>query len=219
VQIEDFPEWHLTTVQKTKPIDRDWLGIAIAPGSDEGLILVDDVPLQAGRVLPLRSSAYKLGKVRPGNDRVGLEAIRTLSVMLFEHASEMACEVARPNGLYDVTYDTAAPIAGPHSLANRAIAVPYVGRRQALFVITSETIGGGAFSYSVKGVRYQRSSNDVERYVLHADAAATLSADETLAFYIGGTDNAEAWDILELYILTAGVWSIDVDTIGELGDR
>jgi hypothetical protein len=219
VLIEDFPDWGGNAARTTKTAESSFVGIAIGSGSDEGLILVDDIPLQAGRILPLRGARYKLSKVRPGNDQVGLEPIRTLSLMLFEHPSELACQVARSNGSYDAIYDSAAFVAGPHSLVNRAIQVPFVGRREALFVITSETIGAGAFSYTVKGVRWQRSSGAVERYVLHTDPAATLSADETLAFYVGGDDNAELWDCLELYIATAGVWSVDAETIGELGAR
>lgn len=221
MKFQSFSDWGKTRCVQTDPSETEFVGIAIGPNSDEGLVLVGDIPLQAGRVLPLRSKKYGIERARPlditdtanpGPTGSKLASLRTLSLLMFEDVAELGGNYDRADGVYDATNIV---IAG--NATTLALAVPFVGRREALFVVTSETIGANPFSYSVKGARYMRSSGEIERYVLHADANATLSADETLAFYVGGNDNAEKWDQLELYISTTGTWAIDADTIGELG--
>ncbi len=219
MQVLTFQAWASQLKATTEPSGSDWCGIAIGPGSDEGRVLVDGHLLQSGRVLPLRSKRYAIQGVRPAGI-TALAPIAQLQVILFADPAAMACEVARPNLAY---YTRAFQATAGKLLAASA---PYVGRRQALFTIASSNLVG-AFAYEVVGVRYQYSRRDVVRVALHTEPAATMTAEGTYAFYLGGTDDAEDWDVLELYITGGGTSSMgvfakydtDIETIGEIGAR
>lgn len=228
---QGVPAWskQLQVQTDPHPANMPWAGIAIGPGSDEGLVLVDGVPLQAGRIHPIQQARYTVKHIRPillldddGNDQ--LASIAGLNLILFEQAAELGCEVSRPNQTYYTTKAVQPAVDDFHL----ALSVPFVGRRQALFFLQSPDIGANAFGgYRVDGVRYCRSTTAIERYPLHEATTVNMSEDGTLAFYIGGTDNAENWDALELSIkgfqLTdpnaLATFNVDVDTIGEIGAR
>lgn len=219
MQIQPFPKWAAQTQVQTDPGPRGkWAGIAIAPGSDEGLVLVDDLLLPAGRIHPFVNGRYTVKRVRPNGAQLGdqsLDCIATLSLMLFEHPSELGAEVARPAQRYSVHNQTRAGLT-------LYLSAPFVGRRQAKIFISSPDLGAGVFGYKVKGVSYHDGARIVKRYTGPTNAAATLDENGTLALYVGGEDNAEEWDALEVYINRIGTgahFDVDVDTIGELGAR
>jgi hypothetical protein len=246
VRIISIADWKIRESVSTP--QGDWCGIAIGPRSDEGCVEVDGTLLQAGRVLPLRASTYTARKIRPGTtrkDRTGasegaettgtLASVATLELMLFENPCELAGSYPRADGRYDNGVGGSAMIDGSAVLVDR-ITVPFIGRRQCLFVLT---FGRPViFDYEVYGQRYSRSMDAVDYVTLKTQLAATASSDGTrsfvdpagftvaaytYAFYIGGTDNAEAWDSLRLAIRKPTsdgnadyVW-IEAQTIGELG--
>lgn len=216
MRIQGFSAWNAQPQVTSDPHQSAWAGIAIGPGSDEGLVLIDGVPLQAGRVHPVRQSRYTVKHVRPIGEQSGdqsLDCIKGLNLILFEHAAELGCEIARPNQSYSVRDFVS-------SEETLALSVPFVGRRQALFMLTSPDLGVASFGYKIKGVRWQYSSRSVQRYTGPVDATANLDENGSLALYVGGEDNAEEWDALELYLDTDGsTFNVDVDTIGEIGAR
>lgn len=196
-----------------------YCGIAIGPGSDEGIVRVNDFPLQAGRVLPLQSDKYTITKVRPLKSQIvtgvdtGLDCIQSLELILFTNPGELGATIPRADGYF----------FAPNFLASGALApvlsVPFVGRRQALFTISSQDLGAGTFSYTIYGVKYDRTSNRIFRYPLHVATLVTLSTSRTYAFYIGGMDNAEIWDALDLRLGVANGFNFAVgcQTLGEDG--
>lgn len=198
------------------PSGTSWVGIAIGPRSQEAVVEIDGVLLQAGRVLPLRSTQYNVKRVRPRD--AALTCIASLELMLFECEAELGAEVARPNGIFSQAQ------AFPAADGTMTYTIPFVGRRQALFnVYTAKEF---PFSYTLRGLRYQNSMRQVTKTDLHAEASIqTVTPEWTYAFYVGGTDNAECWDALEFAVAdTSGtddgdILGLDVETIGEIGAR
>lgn len=226
MRIMHAPNWATAGVSKSEPADdprREYCGIAIAPSSTEGKILVDGVPLQSGRVLPIRQATYSIDRVRPVNigNKTGSDApvagtdsalncISDLSYILFEDPAELGCNVRRGNQVYSNDFTTDGEGAAK-------FVVPFVGREMALFSLQSTAEGAALFSYSVVGVRYQTAGRQLVRWVLKNEINVQLDQTYfTYAFYI----EDESWDALEFYISepTHNVaWHADVETIGDIG--
>ena len=192
--------------------EREYVGVAIGPRSDEARVQVDGELLEAGRILPLRNRSYKISRATPYDN--ALSSIRYLELMLFEDLRELAVDVARPQGKYSETF------TGRNT--TYSFEVPYVGRRQARFVVTGAV--GDTFTYSVNGRMYSDALRGVKSVLLKdGSAGQVIGATGTFSFYIGGTDNAECWDVLAVAVTipddASHTWTVDTATIGELGVR
>lgn len=215
MRIVSRADWHTLkrVVTDPTPTEDGWCGIAIGPDSDEGRVLVEGFPLQAGRTLPLRANKYSVQRVRPRASELqnaeALSCINTLSLILFSHPGEMGAHVARPNGQYSVREFVPGMVAAP------ALTFPFVGRRQALIVLQSPDLGVGTFTYDVVGVRYQYSSRSIVRFNLKTETGINLSTNGTYAFYIGCD---EQWDAIEVTVRNnTATWNIDAEPSGETG--
>ena len=211
-----FDQWATLGSVATEP--GDFVGIAIGPESDESTVRVNGALLQAGRVLPMRASSYTIARERidyinPFANGI-LGSIARLQVMAFECPSELAVDVARPNGVYSA--QASIPNGG---VATTLVTVPFRGRRQAFFDIVGPA-DGTELTYSVIAYRWMRALGALRQKTLKTDTVL-LDADLSYAFYIGGDDNAENWDALRVMITnnSAGAitWAVDVETIGEIG--
>ncbi len=182
-----------------------WYGIAIGPESDEGRIRVNGIMLQAGRVLPLRAASYELARVTTAD-----ASIARLQVMLFESPAEIGVEVARPNGEFSELGFVAT------AASELVLTVPFVGRRQCRIVL-APTTEDDLTAYSVIGYAHAPDGTP------HSETLATNAAPDagTNAFYVGGTDNGECWDYLEIYATQplTGLLNVLATTIGEIGAR
>ena len=109
-----------------------WVGIAIGPRSDEGVVRVNGTLLQAGRALAMLAPTYKLDRVL---GFVGsLPSVKVLEVMCFETHAEMAAAMARANGLHSSGLLPLGGVAGDYT---RLLTVPFVGRRHAMFDVSA----------------------------------------------------------------------------------
>lgn len=207
-----------------------FVGIAIGPDSDDARALVSTndakVTLQAGRVLPLRAGSYRIAKLI-GSD--GNSPFITFQLLLFECLEELAAEIARPNGSYGkgegspngpVTVDRAIVDSSNPAVVG-AWAFPFSGRRQARVTIRNVTLAQ-PIDYSVIGVRWDtNAAAGAGAWVEKVLATATAQA-MPVAFYVGGTNEAECWDWIRLGIVsntpaTSGTVAVAADTIGEMG--
>lgn len=224
MRILAFNRWALQDRVTTEPLDKGYCGIALGPDSKEGLAIVEGFPLQAGRILPMRSNKYTIERIRPWDVKISvadelvhdtsLDCIDFLSVIVFEDPSEMGASVMRPNHNYFARQVVAN--ADPDVLT-LVLSAPFVGRRMASITFHSADLGA-TFGYLVKGVRYQYSSRAIVRYDGPTAAAQTLDQNGSYTLYIGGMDNAEEWDALEVYVFDyTGHLDIDLDPIGEIG--
>lgn len=223
MRILTFPAWSTEPRVTTPPLDKGYCGIAIGPDSAEGLALCEGFPLQAGRVLPIRERKYTIEHVRPTNPRMlvadvdthdpSLDCIQTLSVIVFEDPSEMGAHVMRPN----LNFSATKLLVEGAGIPQLALSVPFVGRRQCAVTFYSPNLVGN-FGFLVRGVRYQYSARKVVKYNGATAAAQALDENGTFSIEIGGMDNAELWDVLEIYLMSAtATFDIDADTVGEIG--
>lgn len=186
-----------------------WYGVAIGPESDEGYVYVDGALLQGGRVLPLRKNngSYKIARHRIDPSGAFPESILRLDLMLFEHPSELAVEVARPTKMYTASW------ADPGAATEiQAIVFPFSGRRHASIQVHSSSFT----NYRIVGRTFDGTSAEI------ADTAGAFGgvADEgTEVIHVGGTDHAEQFEEVQLFITTAEVGSVIVMVSGELGCR
>lgn len=217
-------------------------GIAIGPNSHEARVYVDGQLLQAGRVLPLRSSdGYSVSRatgVATSTNADGypsaeqyLTSIKMLSLMVFECAEELACEVARPDHEFSTEQDTEAdsPGTGEGDQGAEALplVVPFVGRRQAQVRMHRTAVSGGAgkWGYRIVGLKWSASLKTLLATTLRE--VTGLDTDEE-ATMVGGVDEAEDYHQLAIYVTaedgadaaaTTQTFAVDVTTIGEIGVR
>lgn len=189
-----------------------WAGIAIGPESDDGLVRVNGVLLQAGRVLPLRSKSYTLSRVLGLGGE--LATVSRMQVMLFEHVNELAVDVTRANGLYGVQGAAAASDTVYAQIAR----VPFIGRRQArVNIIASAAPASGDHKYKIVARSYSVTKRTVTEHVLALDEVFEQS--DRASFYVGGTNEGEVWHELSILVVTgdgvAITCDVDVETIGE----
>ena len=210
MKLQRWENWNV--LGRVSTAGGNFAGIAIGPDSEEGLVRVNGVLLQAGRVLPLPiSGAYVIERVignvklRDDEDRSGEhpESVKRLEVLLFECKSELGTEVARPNHQHYARGDS--PI----------LTVPFTGRRQAQVVAT---LHSGEWSGMVISARYWSQGAGAMRTITLPNPG---TVGPSMAFYIGGTNEAENWHELRFAMTTAGgsSLSVDVETIGEIGVR
>jgi len=191
-----------------------FVGLAIGPNSDEAMVLVDGVLLQSGRVLPLATKgAYTITRINglPGttDEATMLTSIKRLELLLFECPDEFAATVSRPNAQYSVTV-VGLPI---WPTTDRALTIPFVGRRQCLF--TFDSGAAGSSGCLVYGRRYSRERRQITEVLLTTIAPLTVPH----AHYMGGFDNAENWHELafDSSSTDGSAFIIEAETIGEAG--
>jgi hypothetical protein len=190
-----------------------YAGIAIGPESDEGLVRVNGVLLQAGRVLPLPATSYTVERVL-GSAGAPLATVAQLQLLLFEHPGELGVDVSRPNGLYGVK-DAAAVSDTVYAQVAR---VPFIGRRQArVNILASAAPASGTHKYKIIGRSYSVTTRTVTEHELAVDEA--FEASDRASFYVGGTNESESWHELSFLVVTgdgaAITCDVDVETIGE----
>lgn len=192
----------------------NFVGIAIGHESDESTVRLNGVLLQAGRPLMLRSGggAYRVERITPLASAI--PCIDRLQLVAFECAEEV---IAFMNGRANLRYSaqSALTAAGGYQ---RLITVPFVGRRQARFQLHC---AAATVDYRIIGITYNAGVAATKETILDTLAGEVPDANSTLAFHVGGTNEAEAWDAIaiEVDLPTDQTTSIDVITIGELGAR
>lgn len=205
MRVETFENWSSNRTGVTTA--GGGCGIAIGPESEEAIVRVNGVRLQAGRVLPLRASQYQIQR------EISLyDGIDRLQVVIFERPEEFAMDVARPNAAYDETYTDAGLAA--HTLA---LTVPTVGRRQVHFTIAPDS---DVTRYEVVGIILQKPASNGAGNDLHVQLVNnTAPGSGNVSFYLGGTNEAENWHLMELRLTLPASESaeIHVETIGEIG--
>lgn len=232
MKIERFQDYSNTrgvNVTKTSPPRGGcWAGIAIGPDSYEGQIIVEaggeTALLQAGRPLALAAQAYTLRRANGGQGTH--PSISRLSVALLESPAELAMSFVRPNhkffsGAYNHAggeqiipfFNYGYPAGGAG-----ATTVPFTSRRKVLFT------GSHADSFRVFGIMPREVPGEGQviaqlEYVL-ADEV-NPNAPGQFAFYVGGTNEAECWNEVQLRV-TVGGGGINpsyytAETIGEIG--
>jgi hypothetical protein len=221
----------------------EYVGVAIGPESDEGRVYIDGHLLQAGRVLALRAhgSSYAVTRaVGPAsgfvledgnNDPTALGAVKRCQLMLFECAGELAAEVARPNGEYNTTRLSGDVTSTDvdNSAAARILVAPFTGRREMrVYIKRSGPEAGGAalglWGYTVIGRRWSESQQAVIETTLED---VTALDDDEVTTYLGGTNEAEAWDEIAVDVHTepedaapaTAQFTADITTVGEIGAR
>lgn len=215
MRVEETNDWAATGKWSTPPSDGDcpWAGIALGPESDEGIVRVNGVLLQAGRALALRSRLYTIERVL-GDAGAPLATVARMQVMLFEHASELAAEFPRANGLYGTRDQPAAS----DTVYAPVCRFPFTGRRQArVNLLASAPPASGDHKYQIVGRAYSPTTRTVTEHVLRQDV--DFQAPDRASFVIGGTNEQECWHELSILVVTGdgvGVTvACDVETIGE----
>jgi hypothetical protein len=214
------------TVPSTTTYDGCFVGVAIGPESDEGCVLVNGVLLQAGRVLPLAAKQYNVSRPNGDLEATGaagghLPSLTKLQLLLFTSRDELSCDVARPNRRVCV---------GVHNATAHVARIPFRGRRQLACVISAFAPSvpvDTSYTYTVVGRRFCPNSRSGPAtsppYTIDVTLASGAVPDMSvpLAFYVGGTDNAECWDEIVVSATSAmnAQMSIDSEAIGEIGAR
>jgi len=222
VRVFNFENWLEQPSASTEA--GHYYGIAIGSDSHESTVRANGALLQAGRALPLRSAggAYTLQRERipasVGNVG-GIPAITRLQVFCYECESELAGAASCNRPDLETSITAAVPATGNPVIIQT---VPFRGRRAALVVLTSG--GFASVTYSIRGYRWSTALRAAKRVELKSEASVAFQPDGTYAFYIGGTDNAECWDALELAITQAvgtgqQTYTADIACIGEIGTR
>lgn len=234
MRVERFPEWgqqDKTTTTLTRDDGSNWIGCAIGPQSDESRVYVDGVLLQGGRVVPVEGRTLTITRVRP---RFSSLPIQNLELALLEDARELTVETSRPDGLYSTTLNI------PDTNYDQLVA-PFCGRRMAKVTIMTTDTGGAVqpvFDYWIYGLQWLATLNKVVPVLLKTETPTMTKVFNppftpggvapppsfwTYSFYVGGIDNAEQWDALDIIIHNrAGEqhsYAIDISTIGEMGAR
>ncbi len=199
------------TQKDTKTDAGNFCGVAIGPSSEESLVLVNGVRLQAGRVLPLRTHDAGYSVQRLIGNAGTFTATGLLELLLFECSEELAIDVRRPTRGYTLKATTGNVNNGGYT---RLLTVPYSGRRAArVLVYASAAVG-----YQVVGRTYCPSTATVKEYTISTVAPAGTGA--PIVFYIGGNDSAELYDELAIEGKSTAATAdmgVDVDVFGELG--
>lgn len=220
MRLVPFNQW---ASQDRVPVEDDamerWAGITIGPDSDEARVRIDDRMLQAGIVLPLQARRFALSRVRPQDAQ--LASIQQLQIALLE-PSEITFSYRRP------AVDKSSVLAiGAGATATASF--PFVGRRQAAFVLQSDDMQAGKISYSVWGLRWSFAKRKVVYYELKTETPTfdtstpqgEGSPDNSYAFDLGGTNEAEPWDVIRIDVtnaaLAACTVNVDFQGLGEIG--
>ena len=191
-----------------------FVGVAIGPDSDEGVVKVNGVTLAGGRALPLKAKNYVVERLRSGGVHKP-----TLQLMLFEHLEELACNVARPNRRY-TAHDTQGV-----GLIKR-LNIPFTNRKHAQITITAYDGGGESAAGLVTRYMVQGSCGPTYEGIGGLPTGNTFEivdevvSDTTISFHIGGTDHAEMYDYLAIWAdhdASADGLSIIAEVSGELG--
>lgn len=196
----------------------NFVGVAIGPESEEALVRVGGLLLQAGRVLPLSSSSGSYTAARVRVPTSVLAEIGKLQLLAFECHEELACEVARPTNTFSSSIsgvDVAAWTA-----ATSVLTLPFRGRRHAMVSLHNSDVS--KIGMLIVGRRYHASKRAVETRTLVTINPGDYSG-TTIAVHVGGTNDSEAWDGLTVQAGHTGasdaVVYVDVECIGELGAR
>ena len=229
MRLVNFEQWfnanrvNTPTVDDGSGHDKVWAGIAIGPDSKEARVVVDNHTLQAGYVLPMQATTYGIQRFRPNDANLTIfkPALGYLQVALLEPC-ELGFDFARPPYV-DPGVQMVFAAAGQVQAY-----FPFAGRRAAKFFITGDQVNNN-WSYSVVGYSWSYAQAGflppgfaALPKTLKAEAAPQAESG-AYAFYIGGTDNGECWDVLQLVVTTTDAAAhkiyVDYEAYGELGRR
>jgi len=208
VKLDNIEAWNahaMGAVVSTKDAGgKCFYGVSIGPDSHDAVVRVNGTLLQAGcGPLALRGNNYNIERVTPD-----LPAIEMLQLQLLESPEELAAATGhRPNHRWQ-KHDGATPDA-----LTLRLRVPFVGRRLAHFVIQ---INGEVVRYQVKAWTGPHADGTTEAVDIIDESGSWTT---TISFYVGGTDHAENYAQLDLYVqATAGdEMYVRAETIGEIG--
>jgi len=223
---DDFPASIDTVFPKDGSV---YCALAVASDSEIDLFEVDLPGLGAARISPsaplLVPDEAREGPIRVSAVRGGLKKGAVVAATCMAEVGAIARKrspwVRRPGDLGDVASDSTAYTFTITTGTDVVISIPFAGRRHAAIVIENED-GADAVSYTVGAKVNELAGETAETATVSLVTATTVSAGATVGQHIGGTNEEEVADSLELTITTAGtgvgainVW---VDVFGELGD-
>lgn len=228
-------------------VEGDYIGFAIGPDSLVDMVQINGRTLTAGRVLALESNgAPVVEPIRSLRTHTTLDPQPTTpnfqvntrcQLIGYERCDRLPAFVGPRN---PVLRD-AAFVAGAGYV--RALRLPFQGRSMAQFGVAHDALPGDAAAdqYLVYGVKYiprgrlfslLQAGSDSTSYVYQLGVGTFLFAVDTptgstgeakaTVFYVGGTNEGESYDELEVYINTPSangrVWgeAYDRATVGAL---
>lgn len=228
--VQNFNGWNAATAVNASqatdaaPPGCQWAGIAIGPQSDEGQVLVGGTVLQAGRVLPLAANRYQITRVRGASvsNVDGLATIDLCQLLLFHTPLEFALpSLVRPNKTFESASFTSG-ITDPAGAIH--LQFPFVGRRAMKIDFQTAGLGGDTWQYQVVGTRYNNVLGKPTAFQLKSqtgllDPTANYGSTGMYSIYIGGTNDAEVWDAITVYLANTAnpsPWTISATTYGEI---
>lgn len=169
-----------------------FVGVAIGPDSDAGFVRVNGHLLPSGQVLPLATeSGYRIAQdyVRAGT----VYRNPFLELYLFEHCSELACNVRR-----GAKHHILGAATGSQPVVTGVLSsiwdIPFENRRHAR-VCLRLGVGSVFTDWAVYGITRDGTS-------IQLGSASGLSS-SSVSFHVGGTDHEEPWTALSISV--AGV--------------
>jgi hypothetical protein len=198
----------------------NFCGLAIGPSSDEAIVRVGELVLQAGRSLPFASSGGAYTITRHSVPKNTFTEIAKLQILAFECEAELACEVARPTGTYSSSSVGVNVAASAWTTVADVVSVPFIGRRHAMVSLHNSDVS--KIGMVILGRRYNASLRAVETATLVTINPGDYTG-TTMAVHVGGTNDAECWHSLKIQAGHTGavdaVVFVDVECIGEIGAR
>ncbi len=215
MEIERTGEWASLARWQTRaappPGSREWMGVAIGPGSDEGLVRINGVLCAAGRFLPLRAMSYSIERVH-GVAGTWSETA-TLELCLYA-CGDVVGDVSRAPA------DYAFPAVAVNAAGwTRVGVVPFSGRSTAM---VAPFVTGDVLGYRVIGRYYSKAEGAVKENTIVSVAAVNGSGIQDAVFFVGGNgDNAEPYYELAIELECDDVGGTtggaDVRVYGEVG--
>lgn len=182
-----------------------WVACAIGPDSLVDAVRVDGVTLGARAVLPC-SRQPRIERVRgPRTGTLTDNANNRCQLVLFERGDAVP-GVASPRRPVQRFRDLPAAVVASWT---RVLRVPFAGRRYAAFHMTGKV--GQSFDWALVGVKYSAiGSTATEPHVAdletgtHLVVASVSGAEAALTKLVGGSDEFEDGDEVELWFKQAG---------------
>lgn len=216
------------------PSDRPWVAAAIGPRSKCDAVEISGLGvLRAGMVLPVPASftVAPFRSIRTGEGQTQADEVNTIELLLWERGEEHLIRPF-PRGPVRVAY--AATVTDVAAAARR-LRLPFQGRRMAQLRIQVESAPGDvSVAWAVYGIGYRPREAITPGTWSQRHGVVSLGSDtiivedqgpsgDTLATftYTGGTDHAERFDELEVWLTigTADDQSIvaEIEAWGENG--
>lgn len=198
-------------------LDPDVRWVAIAPGSEVDCCLVDGRLLSPGVVLPASEGAALVpvrsmpsGGIAGGNAGVS-DAVDRLQLLTWTACETPFTPGPRGPAVREGRFDAAGLPVGSYT---RALRVPFQGRRHGTFLLTCAI---GTFSVIVRGVRYlpriamvsgdplllavEPAADEAAAVAYSGGVSLVANSDPAgLTLHVGGTDSAEAYDEIQLWV-------------------